>query len=100
LTETDLAEPEKMLLDAGIGAAGDIERAKETSTGFGRFIRSLTGLDRAAVQDMFRYLLSEGKASANQIEFINLVVEHLTEKSATETDLICKRHCHVNWNRS
>ena len=40
LTPTDLAELEKMLLDAGVGEAGDIERARETSQGFGRFVRS------------------------------------------------------------
>lgn len=31
LTATDLSELEKMLLDAGVGEAGDIERARETS---------------------------------------------------------------------
>ena len=45
LTSVDLAELEKMLLDAGC-EAGDIERARETSQGFGRFVRSLVGLDR------------------------------------------------------
>ena len=54
LTASDLAELEKMLLDAGIGDAGDIARATETSQGFGRFVRSLVGLDRAAVQAAFR----------------------------------------------
>lgn len=87
LTVTDLAELEKMLLDEGIGAAGDIERAKETSKGFGRFIRSLVGLDRAAVQEVFGEFLADGAASANQIEFINLVVEHLTEKGTMEPEL-------------
>jgi type I restriction enzyme, R subunit len=48
LTPTDLTELEKMLLDAGIGEACDIERARETSKGFGRFVRSLVGLDRSA----------------------------------------------------
>ena len=58
LTPTDLSELEKMLLDAGIGEAGDIERARETSHGFGRFVRSLVGLDRAAVSEAFSEFLS------------------------------------------
>src|SRR5580693_6158058 len=76
LTPTDLAELEKMLLDAGIGEAGDIERAKETSQGFGRFVRSLVGLDRAAVSAAFGDFLSGGTASATQIAFIDMVIEH------------------------
>jgi type I restriction enzyme, R subunit len=43
LTSMDLTELEKMLLEAGVGVAGDIERACETSQGFGRFVRSLVG---------------------------------------------------------
>jgi type I restriction enzyme R subunit len=49
LTPTDLSELENMLLEAGVGEAGDIARARETSQGFGRFVRSIVGLDRAAV---------------------------------------------------
>ena len=73
LTPTDLAELEKMLLDAGIGEAGDIERARETSQGFGRFVRSLVGLDRTAVSEAFGEFLSAGTATAAQIEFIDMI---------------------------
>jgi type I restriction enzyme, R subunit len=51
-----------MLLDAGIGEAGDIERARQASQGFGRFVRSLVGLDRAAVSEAFGEFLSRGTA--------------------------------------
>ncbi|MGY6643796.1 MAG: type I restriction endonuclease subunit R [Salinarimonas sp.] len=88
LTKVDLEELEKMLLDAGIGGADDIERAKEVSDGFGRFLRSLLGLDRAAVQAAFGEFLADGKASASQIEFINLVIEQLTEKGYMDPALI------------
>jgi hypothetical protein len=37
-----------MLLDADVGEAGDIARARETSHDFGRFVRSMVGLDRTA----------------------------------------------------
>ena len=65
-----------MLLDAGVGEAGDIERARETSHGFGRFVRSLVGLDRAAVSEAFGEFLAAGSRRAAQIEFINMVIEH------------------------
>jgi type I restriction enzyme R subunit len=88
LTPTDLTELEKMLLDAGVGEAGDIERARKTSHGFGRFVRSLVGLDRTAVSEAFSEFLAAGVASAAQIEFINMVIEHLTDQGVMEPGLL------------
>lgn len=88
LTPSDLSELEKMLLDANIGETGDIERARETSQGFGRFVRSLVGLDRASVSAMFADFIAPGTATANQIEFINLVIEHLTDQGAMDPALL------------
>jgi type I restriction enzyme R subunit len=73
-----------MLMDAGVGEADDIERARQTSQGFGRFVRSLIGLDRAAVTEAFGDFLSTGAATAAQIEFINMVIEHLTDQGVME----------------
>lgn len=88
MTESDLAELEKMLIDAGIGGADDIERAREAGRGFGRFVRSLVGLDRAAVTEAFADFIVPGTASAQQIEFITMVIEHLTEKGAMDPALL------------
>jgi type I restriction enzyme R subunit len=88
LTPTDLAELEKMLLDAGIGEAGDIARAREASQGFGRFVRSLVGLDRATVQVAFGDFISAGTATAAQIEFINMVIEQLTDQGTMPPELL------------
>jgi type I restriction enzyme R subunit len=88
LTQTDLAELEKMLLEAGIGEAGDIERARETSRGFGRFVRSLVGLDRVAVTEAFGEFLSAGTATAAQIDFVNMVIEHLTHQGFMDLSLL------------
>jgi len=88
LTPTDLNELEKMLLDAGVGEAGDIERARKTSHGFGRFVRSLVGLDRAAVREAFGEFLAAGIATAAQIEFINMVIEHLTDQGVMDPALL------------
>ncbi|BCH29601.1 restriction endonuclease subunit R [Mesorhizobium sp. L-8-10] len=91
LTSVDLAELEKMLLDAGIGDADDIEKARQTSNGFGRFVRSLVGLDRKAVGEAFGEFLSTGTASATQIEFINMVIEHLTHQGSMDPGLLYER---------
>lgn len=88
LTPSDLSELEKMLLDAGVGEAGDIERARETSHGFGRFVRSLVGLDRAAVSEAFGGFIAAGTATAAQIEFIDMVIEHLTDQGMMDPSLL------------
>lgn len=88
LTASDLAELEKMLLDAGIGEAGDIDRARETSEGFGRFVRSLVGLDRAAVTEAFSEFLTAGTATHQQIEFIGMVIDHLTARGTMDPVLL------------
>jgi type I restriction enzyme R subunit len=41
-------------------------------------VRSLVGLDRGSAKEALSGFTT-GKASSNQIEFVNLIVEHLTE---------------------
>ncbi len=83
LTAMDLAELEKMLLQAG-GSKALIEEASAQSHGLGIFIRSLVGLDREAAMQAFSEFLQGGSASANQIEFVNLIVEELTQTGVME----------------
>ncbi len=86
LTASDLSELERLLAQSGAGGAEDIRRASEESKGLGLFVRSLVGLDRGAVKDAFGVFLSGKTFSANQIEFINLVLDHLTEHGVLEPD--------------
>lgn len=85
LTATDLAELEKMLLKAG-GSKALIDEAKEQSQGLGLFIRSLVGLDREAAMLAFSEFLQGGTASPEQIEFINLIVQELTQNGVMPAD--------------
>ena len=84
LTPTDLSELERMLLEAGIGTFEQLERAKEESQGLGLFIRSLVGLDQAAAKQAFGEFLAGTITSANQIEFINLMIDRLTQQGTIE----------------
>ncbi len=79
LTPTDLAELERMLLEAGVGTDADLDRAKKEGAGLGLFLRSLVGLDREAAKRAFGRFLIGRTATSSQIEFINLIIEHLTE---------------------
>jgi type I restriction enzyme R subunit len=79
LTAGDLAELERMLVESGVGGPDQIDRAKQESHGLGLFVRSLVGLDRGAAKDALAGFLSGKTFHANQIEFVNLIVDHLTE---------------------
>tara|TARA_R110000868_G_scaffold28284_3_gene106387 strand:- start:297 stop:3731 length:3435 start_codon:yes stop_codon:yes gene_type:complete len=88
LTQTDIEQLSELLLSAGIGDRAQIDNAAALSHGLGRFIRSLVGLERAAVAEAFSVFVAEGSASADQIEFVDLVIEHLTEKGVMDPRLL------------
>lgn len=85
LTPSDLEELEKMLIEAG-GTPDQINEAKEKSQGLGLFIRSLVGLDREAAMRAFSGFISGTTATPNQIEFIDLIVQELTQAGVMEPD--------------
>jgi type I restriction enzyme R subunit len=84
LTATDLAELERMLAESGVGAAEDMQRAAAESQGLGLFVRSLVGLDRQAAKEALAGFLKAKALSANQVEFVNLIVDHLSECGVIE----------------
>lgn len=88
LTASDLAELERILLESGIGDQDIIEHAKSESEGLGIFVRSLIGLDRDAAKGAYSDFLHGTTLNANQIEFVNLIVDHLTEHGVFEAALL------------
>jgi type I restriction enzyme R subunit len=88
LTSSDLAELERILLENGVGTAADLQRAAESNRGLGLFVRSLVGLDRGAAKEAFATFLSGKTLNANQIEFVNMIIDHLTENGAMNPALL------------
>lgn len=88
LTKLDLAELERMLIASGIGAPESLAKAKVESEGLGLFVRSLVGMDREAAKLAFNGFTAGKTLSANQIEFVNLIVDHLTEHGAMKPELL------------
>lgn len=78
LTEADLAELERMLGESGELDEATLTRSVDQADGLGLFVRSLVGLDREAAKGALSSFLSDKTLCANQIEFINMVIEHLT----------------------
>jgi type I restriction enzyme R subunit len=84
LTASDLAELERMLAESGVADREQIRHAAEESHGLGLFVRSLVGLDRSAAKESMNGFIAGKTLSANQLEFIDLVVDHLTEHGVLE----------------
>lgn len=84
LTATDLESLQDLLVDAGVGTREDLDRASSEAHGLGLFIRSLVGLDRAAAMEAFAEYLQDTSFSATQLDFINLIIEHLTATGTME----------------
>lgn len=77
LTAQDLADLARILAESGAGSSDDLERAAKESEGLGLFVRSLVGLDREAAKHELASFLSGSTMTSNQIEFVNLIVDHL-----------------------
>jgi type I restriction enzyme R subunit len=84
LTASDLAELERLLGKSGAGGPDDVRRAADNARGLGLFVRSLVGMDRGAAKDALVGFTREKTFTANQLEFVNLVVDHLTEHGVME----------------
>ena len=69
---------------AGANRADDIERASTEAGSLGLFVRSLVGMDRSAAKDVFAEFLDDQRYSANQIEYINMVIDHIAEAGTIE----------------
>lgn len=85
LTSTDLDELEKMLQAAG-GSAALINAATEQANGLGIFVRSLVGLEREAVMEAFSNFTNSTALSANQFEFLEMMIQELAQNGTMEAD--------------
>ena len=60
----------------------------EPKAGLGLFIRSLVGLDREAAKRAFNVFYSDASLTANQIEFVNMIVDYLMERGVMDPRLL------------
>lgn len=88
LTATDLAELERLLIDSGTATAHDVARAGQEAHGLGLFVRGLIGLDREAATQALNGFVAGKTLNANQLEFVSLIVTHLTERGVMDVGLL------------
>lgn len=84
LTSTDLSELERILTESGIGTAHDVAKAKTECKGLGLFVGPLVGLDRQATKKALGGFLDCATFGTNQIQFLDEIVNHLTEHGCME----------------
>lgn len=83
LTKQDLSELERILIEQQV-ADDAVIAGLEGEGGLGRFLRSLTGLDRTAAKDAFSQFIAANQLNADQAEFLDLVVDSLTESGIVD----------------
>jgi type I restriction enzyme R subunit len=88
LTALDLSELERMLCASGVASVENLQKAKTECEGLGLFVRSLIGMDREAAKLALSAFTAGKTLTANQIEFVNLIVDHLTEHGAMKPELL------------
>jgi type I restriction enzyme, R subunit len=86
LTSTDLQELERIFVEAGVDETS--LAAIKADVGLVRFVRSLVGLDREAAKQAFASFLQGRTLTANQLEFLDLVIDHLTARGVMDPKLL------------
>lgn len=87
LTPSDVAELERMFLEEGVGDQTRLDAIRGEG-GLGLFFRRILGLDRQAAKAAFSAIVDLGTLTAGQIQFIDMIVNHLTERGVIDPELL------------
>jgi type I restriction enzyme R subunit len=79
LTKQDLTALERIFIETGTAEPEEIHKI-QAEDGLGLFIRGLTGLNKEAAKRAFAQFLNGRNLTANQIEFLNMVIDYLIER--------------------
>jgi len=89
LTESDLESLEQMLFGAQeIESRDRFEEVYGKDLSLKLFIRQLVGLDRNAAKQAFATYLEGGNFSANQIHFVENIIDYLTQNGVMDPGLL------------
>lgn len=88
LTEQDVASLETLLLESGEVDPEHLAVAVEEAQGLGHFIRSVVGMDRAAVSDTLSAFVAGTRFTGNQLAFVNMIVDRLTDHGRVSKALL------------
>ncbi|TDK50355.1 DEAD/DEAH box helicase family protein [Antarcticimicrobium luteum] len=83
VTRLDLEEIETMLIEQGV-ADSTVLQEIEREQPLGRFLRGLVGLERSAAKQAFSSFVTSNRLNADQTEFIDMIIDHLSEGGIIE----------------
>jgi len=90
ITKEELSELERLMFDASqLGSKKDFEK-NYGEQALGRFIRSIVGLDVNAAKNAFAGFLSNGQLNADQITFINTIIDYLVVNGTIDKAMLTK----------
>ena len=86
ITHVELNELERILFDGKErGTKEDFVR-RYGEQPLGKFIRGIVGLEMSAAKEAFSEFLDAGDLSANQISFVNMIIDYLCENGVIDAD--------------
>lgn len=88
LTPLDLAELERIMMESGEFRQEQLASAAAEAQGLGLFVRSILGMDRDAATDALSEFTGGTTLTANQLAFVNLVVDQLTRTGVVDPGLL------------
>ncbi|WP_320176133.1 DEAD/DEAH box helicase family protein [Maridesulfovibrio sp.] len=89
INTVDISELERMLFSAEeIGDKNRFSTAFGEDYTLGTLIRNIVGLDRSAAENAFQEFIQSGNYNADQIHFVNHIIEHLTSQGTMDPGLL------------
>lgn len=84
ITSAELDELERLLFKEGVGGTREEFVREYGDRPLGAFVRSITGLDREAVQSAFSDFLQTGNLRADQMTFVKTIINYLTKNGTID----------------
>lgn len=78
---------ERIFAEAGVSTSEELDCIRSEG-GLGLFVRSLVGLDRVAAKRVFDGFFQGRNLTAHQLEFVNMMIDHLTERGTMNPRLL------------
>jgi len=88
ITQTELDELEKMLFTESVAGTKQDFIKEYGERPLGAFVRSITGLDQAAVNEAFSEFLQVGNLRADQMTFVKTIISYLTKNGTIDKKML------------
>ena len=90
ITPAEIEELQRILFDGGDRGTFDKYHEVYGEEPLGVFIRSIVGLDIRAAQEVFAEFLQSGNLNADQMKFIDNIIQHLNRNGTIDKELLFK----------